>query len=449
MNDNGKKRWLIVPIEVQVREIYARSLIAAVAADRGYDVVIGHDRVVRRLAGKLPKGVLYDKALGVATDRKLNRYHRLGYKLTATDEEQTGLLANPAHFLSTRMSQEAFAKAQRWFAISNRVRDVVTTHYPEHAQKIVTTGLPRTDIWRKPFQELYGKERDAIRAKYGPYILFCSNFGSIVHARRGRFVEQQVRRHEKHYTGAIAYREKLELETGLNLDAFVEILPMLRRWFPNHRLIIRPHPSEDLGFWHSVAARADGIEVVFSGVAAPWILGSDCLVHHGCTTGIEAELMGKAQIMYAPHRDDHHDTPQMFAFSHAVKELDQLRAAIGSLLDDPDALRKNRHDLEEWFASLDGKLVAEHIVDEFDKIPLTHQAEKLPWLAPLRFSPRHLVAQYWPKSAKAAKYARQKWQGTTLAAMRDNIAVMQRAAPLQHDLAVEEIFPQLYHVRRA
>ena len=65
------RRWLVIPLEVQVRELYARMLVAAIAADRGYDVLIGHDRVVRRLARHLPKGILFDKALGMSTDKKV------------------------------------------------------------------------------------------------------------------------------------------------------------------------------------------------------------------------------------------------------------------------------------------------------------------------------------------------------------------------------------------
>ena len=56
---NGK-RWLIIPLEVKVREFVPRLLVAAIAADRGYDVLIGHDRVVRRLAGHLPRGIMFD-----------------------------------------------------------------------------------------------------------------------------------------------------------------------------------------------------------------------------------------------------------------------------------------------------------------------------------------------------------------------------------------------------
>ena len=57
-------RWIIMPIEVQRRELDAKLVVAALAASRGYKVLIGQDRVVRRLARFLPKGILFDKSIG-------------------------------------------------------------------------------------------------------------------------------------------------------------------------------------------------------------------------------------------------------------------------------------------------------------------------------------------------------------------------------------------------
>lgn len=445
---SGDRRWLIIPIEVQVREFVAKLLVAAIAADRGYDVLFGHDRVVRRLARFLPKGILFDKALGVSTDRKVRRYARLGFKLTALDEESTGLYPNPDMFFSTRLSPEMLALAERWFTISDIIRDLTVERFPEHAAKFVTTGLPRADIWRPPFHGLYEAERSAIAAAHRPFILFNSNFGTVVHARRGEFVERQQQRHEKHYAGATAYLKRVETEGGRNLDAFLEMLPRLREWFPDRKVIVRPHPSEDHAFWQAAVAKVPGVEIHGTGIVTPWILAADCLVHHGCTTGIEAGLLGKPHVMYAPHPDHHHDTDIMATFAPIVHDLDALRAVIGDILADPARHQKPRQSLEKYYASLVGPLVAERIVDEFDKLPLAG-GRLPPWLPALRFGPRHLVAEHWPRSRQASAYARQKWYGTSLAEMRDKLAIMARPAGLAHPIRADEVFPQLFHLRRA
>lgn len=446
MATHDARRWLVIPVEVQVRELMARLLVGAVAAARGYDVLIGHDRVVRRLAAWLPRGALFDKALGMRGEKKIARYRRLGYAITALDEESTGFLSNPDYFLETRISPESLSKAERWFAISDAVRDKVAAARPGHAGRIVTTGLPRTDVWRPAFHGLYEPETAAIRSAHGPFILFNSNFGIIIHARDQAFARKQVERHQRQYEGALAYKEKMLSQLRPNLDAFLEMLPKLREWFPGHKLIVRPHPSEDRDFWRESIAGIDGAEVHDTGLAAPWILASSCLVHHGCTTGIEAELMGKPHVMYAPHPDDHHDTPLMADFAPIVHDLDRLESAIGKLLEDGDALRKDRAALEKWYAALTGRLASERIVDEFDRLDLP-AGRPLGALKPLRFTPRHLVARYWPRSQRARAYSRQKWYGVELDDIRRRLAIMGEAAALDRAVVADEVFPQLFHLR--
>lgn len=444
--DNG--RWLIIPVEIQVRELLGRLLIGTIAASRGYNVLIGHDRVVRRLARHLPKGILFDKALGMKGDKKIARYQKLGFKITALDEESTGIMSNPDYFLSVRLSPESLARAERWYAISDTVRDLVNEARPGSPEKIVTSGLPRTDVWRRPFHPLYEREVDAIRRKHGKFILFCSNFGAIVHARDHSFVKQQYQRHQKHYSDAIVYRENLARQLRVNLDAFIQMLPELREWFPDHKVIVRPHPSEDRNYWNEALGGVPGIEIRGTGIAGPWILAADCMVHHGCTTGIEAELMGKAHVMYAPHRDDHHDTPVMEAFAPIVKDESALRETITKVLAEPDAFRKERRSLEAYYASLDGRLVGEKVVDEFDKLSIS-AGGALGWLKPLRFTPRHLVAKYWPRSADARAYSQQKWQGIDLGEVQRSIEIMIAAGKLDGNVDADEVFPQLFHLRGA
>ena len=47
-------RWLIIPVEVKHREFHARVILSALAASRGYRVLLGKDTMIRRLAPALP-----------------------------------------------------------------------------------------------------------------------------------------------------------------------------------------------------------------------------------------------------------------------------------------------------------------------------------------------------------------------------------------------------------
>ncbi|MGI9402280.1 MAG: surface carbohydrate biosynthesis protein, partial [Rhizobiaceae bacterium] len=246
------QRWLIIPVEVQVRELLARLLVAAIAADRGYRVLIGQDRVIRRLARYLPKGILFDKSLDGKGDRKVRRYNKLGYTIAAIDEESRGVYSDPEFFFSRRLSDEALSRSVRWFCISDLVRVEAIKYFPKYSDHFETTGLPRVDLCRPDFRAIYEKECEEIQKKYGRFILFCSNFGTILHVRRGKFLDNQMRKAAQQAPGNAAYRERIEAEGRVNLEAFIEMLPKLRDWFPDHKLLVRPHPTESHETWQEI-----------------------------------------------------------------------------------------------------------------------------------------------------------------------------------------------------
>ena len=443
-----ESKWIVIPIEVQRRELDAKLLCSALAIQRGYRVLVGHDQMVRRMAPYLPKGILFDKSIGADGDRKVSRYHRSGYAITAMDEEQTGFLSAPENFLETRLGDQTLAVTERWFCMSDAIRDHCIRRFPQHASRFVTTGIGRTDIWRKELSGLFGKEAEAIRTENGPFILFNSNFSVVNHARGEAFVRRQFSRFQKQYENAETEQERLFRQNAENLHEYVKIITEILEWFPEHKLVIRPHPSEDLGFWAS--RFSDHPRVVFSrsGVVTPWILASDCVLHHGCTTGIEAELMEQPQINYAPKPDHHHDSETAKAFSHFVHTPSELKEVMEAMVNGSREYLKPRKGLETYFASLEGKLVAEHVLDEFDKFSFT-SADIAAWLPLVRFFPRNLIARYKDLSKRAKTYSSQKYEGTTVEELTGKLEFFQRALKLGKTPVVREVFDRIYLIEAA
>ncbi|MEZ5870721.1 MAG: hypothetical protein R3D32_02525 [Nitratireductor sp.] len=438
-------KWIVIPVEVQVRDLFSRQLVGLEAALRGFDVLVGQDRVVRRLARHLPKGVLYDKSIGMHGDKKVSRYHRLGYKITALDEESPGIYGSPKHFFAARMAPQTLDMAHRWFCISNSVQSRAIAEFPDYQDRFVVTGMTRTDVWRPELRSLFAQEVNKISGKFGRFVLFNSNFGTIIHARGAEFARKQYEAiMQKSNMPRSEYTTLIE-QSQQNLDAYLEMLPKITDWFPDHKLVIRPHPSESMEFWQSQFAGNDRIIVVREGEATPWILASDIVVHHGCTTGIEAELMGKAEVMYAPSPDNHHDTQLMRDCVPIAHDPDTLRDTMRKLVSGENGIRKPRAQLENYFASLDGRMVSQKIVDEFEKIPV--KPARLPhWLKLLQWTPRHLVAKARLGSKSDKAYSRGKWQGVSLQQFRKNIEIMLEAKGRPGEVEVSEPFPGLFHL---
>ena len=84
------------------------------------------------------------------------------------------------------------------------------------------------------------------------------------------------------------------------LEHFQEMLPALCRAFPEHRVILRPHPIETPARWAPLAESHDNLTVVSGGNVAPWLMSCDALIQNGCQTAIEAFLIGAPTVSVEP-----------------------------------------------------------------------------------------------------------------------------------------------------
>ncbi|MEM7215452.1 MAG: surface carbohydrate biosynthesis protein [Pseudomonadota bacterium] len=440
----SENRWLIIPVEVKHREFLSRIVLSALAASRGYRVLLGKDTMIRRLAPALPKGVIFDKSLGTARHGKPQRFRHLGHKVVVLDEESTGYYGSPEQFLSVRLADETLDSCKRWYCISDTLREHATSLYPKHEHRFMTSGLLRTDIWRKEFQGFYEVDSKRIHEQHGPFILFDSNFGGIIHARGDAFVQKQIRGQKKAYSNVEERMARIFAEGKPNLEAFIEVLPKLAEWYPKHRIIIRPHPSETVSFWEETFTGNERITVTNEGVSTPWILASDMMLHHGCTTGIEAEIMGKQHVMYAPHPDEHHDTEVMKAFAPIVKTEDDLKAHIGENLGKACERRMTKAK-EAFFANLSGKLAAETILDDIDT--LSFASGELPASLPVSVRLRLWFADNKKRSEKEKNYIKQKWPGSSTEEIKLELETAAKGLGIEGSFQVKEVFDEVWEIK--
>jgi hypothetical protein len=64
--------------------------------------------------------------------------------------------------------------------------------------------------------------------------------------------------------------------------------------------VLRPHPSEDPGYYEAALAPFANVVVIREGSVLKWIRAADLVVHSNCTTGIEAILAGRPAVNFLP-----------------------------------------------------------------------------------------------------------------------------------------------------
>ena len=75
-----KKPRLYIGIEIKVREFDAKLLLACVAAEAGYTVILGQQRVFKRRLEEMPRGIYLDKSVATAKAQKHLRLQNLVFK---------------------------------------------------------------------------------------------------------------------------------------------------------------------------------------------------------------------------------------------------------------------------------------------------------------------------------------------------------------------------------
>jgi surface carbohydrate biosynthesis protein len=359
---------LYLPVEVSVRELESRLLLAAVACEAGMEVVLGQKWLLQKNIPQMPPGVLLFKTLTNRDALAMREAHAHGYRTAAIDEEAPGI--DPRTGGLRWVSADALAQSDVIFALGEDHRDALAEKYPQQAAKLEIVGNPRWDLLRPEFRAAHAGEAAAIRKEFGPFILINTNFG-LTNSAKGP-PEAVVR--------ALVRGGKLDMNKPddanlINECRRVEALLMseigglLRRLhdaFPGHRIVVRPHPNEVLDTWRKIIGDLPRVALERRGAAIPWILASDVLIHPYCTTGVEAFALDKPAICFKPTETPLYDIYLSSSINFLAHDVEELVTEVARIVSQPPGAFEYpqvlRDRFDHAFAAHHGALSAELIV---------------------------------------------------------------------------------------
>lgn len=327
---------LIIPVENQVRELDAKLLLACVAAERGMPVVLGSRTYVNFAMPFLPRGLFLAKSMRSISKRMLGIIRGLGHQVVAWDEESLVRYTSPEYY-AWRYSRDTFRHIDQLFAWG--ADDAAFFRGYEHytGVPIHVTGNPRIDQLRPELRGYFAPEVKALHARYGDFILVNTNFSFvnnfvpslnlIVHDKSG---QPQVSR-----TGmgmSLPFASGMAAHQQAIHDHFRELMPRLARWFPEHRIVLRPHPSENHDVWRRILADCPKVDVVHEGNVVPWLMAARVLLHNGCTTAVEASVLETPAVSYMPVQSEVYDYHLPNGLSHQAQTPEAVRELLSDIL---------------------------------------------------------------------------------------------------------------------
>jgi surface carbohydrate biosynthesis protein len=361
-------------LEIKVRELEGRSLLAFEAASRGFTVIIGNKNHIKHLlrSNKLPAGLYFDKSVTRGKEKQIQEMVEKGCCIVSQDEESGILNLTYDKFLSVRSTPDTIGMASAVFCWGDSDYNAWKRLYPYAEEKLYRTGSPRIDFWRPDFQEYYRKKIEKINAKYGKYILLSSNF---TQANSYMSVNERIDRAKK--IGVIKNKidenHKLnDIQNRINLfNHFVDLINKLSFKYKNVNFIVRPHPSEDMSGWKKKLANVKNIHVVFEGSISPWVRASQLVLHNACTTGIEAYVAGIPAVAYLPIVSDRNEklSNQLSLICSSDIEVENyIDQILSNKLRCPHFNDINDKIIANRLFNIDGDTAAKRIVDVLENL---------------------------------------------------------------------------------
>lgn len=444
-------RWLLLPVETKAREFHAKLLLAAVAAEAGWDVLLGEQNAILAQLPVLQRGIYLDKSIAPTKTAHFRRLRAAGHRIVAWCEE--GLVYRDRDaYLRERISLDSLAEVDRFFCWGEVQREDVLSKVNGDGEKLVLAGNPRFDLLRPGCRDLFAAEAAELNRAHGDYILINTNFARYNHFNGPDFLIDVLRQR-----GTLTTAEQEAFYTrwrdflGELFHGFAEAMPALSKAFPDRTIVLRPHPSENHPRWAEMTRDLPNVRVIYQGNVVPWLMASPVLVHNSCTTGLESFLLDKPALAFRPATSETYDSYLPNAVSRPVWSADELIEAVRDALAAGHVAKDAQADnvAARYYAARDGALAAERVVGALDDVPSPEDRPSPPMArlkaraAPLRDLARRVLRP------QQSAYARQKFPGLDLAETKTELAHLAGAANRFGNVTVGAHAWRCFHLKAA
>ena len=466
------KQTLLIPVELQVRELEPKLLLACAAAMRGFTAMIGPRREMHFYLHAFPKSIYLSKSTTNASKNVFRYLEKMGSQIAVWDEEALVALP-PKLYYRHRLSPVSMSYVSHLLAWGEH-NAKLWRQYPNlpHGIPIHITGNPRGDLLRSELRGYYESDVKALRAKYGNFILINSNFAMVnaYHTDMNLLMPGSnpgdrpiLTRRAKSMGLDRDYAEGLSAYKQAILDSFIELVPSLAQAFPDYTIVLRPHPAENQSIYHRLEESSERVRVINKGNVVPWLLAARALIHNGCSTGIEAYALGTPALAYRRSTQEQYDNDFLQlpnALSHECFSFEELKGTLQQIFKGQLGVAggaDRRALLESHLAAQSGPMacdrildVAQQIVEEMLRVPdptIFDMLKTRVWSNRRRLKKR-LRGYRANMSHNRADFLKHRYPSISLEEMRQRVGRFQQLLGHKEELNVEQFATQFFRISR-
>lgn len=291
---------VFIPIEIIRREYISKLLLSVELLKQGMPVIIGHKSPVIKLAlnSKEP-GILFYKAMMFGQKEKLfKKLKEKNFGIVAQDEEAGIIFDNFEDFYNIRLSLKFADKLNLFFTWGLDDFNFFKTKFNKKIFQNV--GALRSCFWGDFGRKFYKSNTENLKKKFGNYFLVVSNFSTY-----NTYISKKktIKIHTK-YRGFDLDRYHLRYENEKKIFfQYIKLIKFISK-NSNKKIILRPHPSENVKVWKKALKGIKNVFVETDGELLSWILASELIIQNNCTSSIEAAASNIPVITYADEIED-------------------------------------------------------------------------------------------------------------------------------------------------
>lgn len=326
------KKTVYIPIEIKAREFASQVLLASELVRRGARVYIGSKGQIFSVVRDKPRKagtLLYKGGMGGEHFKKMKRNLNA---IAVLDQEASPAMLDFRKSCS-RFTHDELRFVDRLYYCSKKISDYVVAAHPLVANgKTRVLGWPRIDLWTDKYRSFWDDELSVIKKRFQSYVLLSSDFGVLSDEDVAWRIKQVSS--WNYDTGAKPDLRELEVKLHSRVEEFRAMVQWIRELDGEPRMppiVVRPHPSENHSHWKLSLKGLKKTKVIFEGDITPWLLGSKGLLHRGCTTALQATVMGKRVGMLVTSSNNLGPREsQMRKFSKSLFNTDEICNFFGS-----------------------------------------------------------------------------------------------------------------------
>ena len=314
---------LYLPVEVKDRELYAKLLLAKYAAENGFNVILGKKNDVNQLVLNMPKGVYFGLGIAQNYNNFFKRLAKSGHIIVVCEEE--GLITySDEMYLDMRISPETIKYVDLICTWGQENFDIISNGR-KNVGKLQITGNPRFDLLKPEFSGVYESQIRSIRQNYENYILVCTSFPSCNHFIKNiDYIQSLIEKKTLASKKSILDFKRYQEVKSSTFNSFLDAIPVLAETYNEVDIVIRPHPSENREVDQAFSDKYKNVSIESRFSVHPWIMSSMAVIHHYCTTSIEAFAVQVPRFSLRPIKDEHSEKDIPFKCSNECSSVEDL-----------------------------------------------------------------------------------------------------------------------------